>query len=153
MTVYTQLRINDAHRMFWIFSSWCVKGGLGACNSRLGTPRRGETAGMEGLFWYSSYVYLWCGRSRGKRVGWGEEGGGGVWGRNDRKDDESKYKHRRTRAPRAEAGVVIPTVTLGKSVKVDVFACICIPGGCSPVISRTVRNTLSFSGSRGSILW
>lgn len=49
MTAYTQLRINDAHHMFWIFSSWCVKGGLGPCNSRLGTPQRGETEGMEGL--------------------------------------------------------------------------------------------------------
>lgn len=46
----------------------------------------------------------------------GEEGGGG----NDRKDDESKYKHRRTRAPRAEAGVVIPSDAgkVGKSRRV-----------------------------------
>lgn len=63
-----QLRINDVHGVFEIFSSRCVKGGLGLRNSRLGTPWSwGKAEGMEGLIWYSSYVYLWCGRSRGGR--------------------------------------------------------------------------------------
>lgn len=145
MTVYTQLRINDAHRMFWIFSPWCVKGGLGACNSRLGTPRRG---GRQRGWKDSSDIHLVCicGVDGLGGRGWG--GGGGVTGKTTRANTNTDAHARRGR----QRELWFP-VTLGESVKVDVFACICIPGGCSPVISRTVRNTLSFSGSRGSILW
>lgn len=67
MTVYTQLKsgggmeswgINDVHRMFWLFSSWCVKGELGLWDSRLGTPwgrSSREKEETERLIWYSSY--------------------------------------------------------------------------------------------------
>lgn len=47
--------------MFWIFSSWCVKGELGLWDSRLGTPRgrsSRETEEIERLIWYSSYAAM-----------------------------------------------------------------------------------------------
>lgn len=76
MTEYMRLRINDAHHMFWIFSSWCVKGELGLRDSRLGTSPEGEEAerqkGIERLIWYSSYVLC-------PSLAWTVSGGGWGW--------------------------------------------------------------------------
>lgn len=69
-------RINDAHHMFWIFSSWCVKGELGLWDSGLGTPRgrsSRDTEEIERLIWYSSYAAMSVLGVDGLR--------GGGWGR------------------------------------------------------------------------
>lgn len=140
MTEYMQLRINDAHHMFWIFSSWCVKGELGLRDSRLGTSPEGEEAerqkGIERLIWYSSYVLcpslVWTVSQ--------EEGGGGVI-------HLSKHAHRCTQKPHMYEHYFWFRSAGDWKVLVSLL------WYYSPVISRTVRNTLSFSGSKASILW
>lgn len=142
-----RLRINDAHHMCCrIFSSWCVKGELGPWNSRLGTPPREsrETEGIERLIWYSSYVLCLS-------MVWMLSG-----------EDESKYKHgytyvqvvwgfwfrvrKKWRHSMSFPGVLLICMLAVRCLRYTWWY-------RSPVISRTVRNTLSFSGSKGSILW
>lgn len=76
MTEYMRLRINDAHHMFWIFSSWCMKGELGLRDSRLGTSPEGEEAERQRGLKDSSDIHLmsyacpWCGQSQEEGGGW-----------------------------------------------------------------------------------
>lgn len=73
-------RINDAHRMFWVFSSWCVKGEQGLWDSRLGTPPREKQHRNGGRLRDSSDIHrtlhclslVWTvseGRTGGRHIG------------------------------------------------------------------------------------
>lgn len=83
----TQLRINAAHGVSGIFSSWCAKGGLGRCSSRLGTPWRWEGRG-DGR---THLIFLVCASVVRTASGEGER-------RSSGEDDERKYQRRRARA-------------------------------------------------------
>lgn len=66
-------KINDAHHMFWIFSSWCVKGELGLWDSRLGLPE-GEAAERQKRLKDSSDIHLML---QCLSLVWTVKGGGG----------------------------------------------------------------------------
>lgn len=133
VTASAQLRINYAHGVLGIFSSCCVKGGLGLCDSRRGPPWR-----REGLIDIHRASICGCGRSQGC-----------VW--RDRREGRRVQIQTRTRTcrvPEQEFGIPGKVGKSQRGVEFHLYSC-----RCSPVISRTVRNTLSFSGSRGSMLW
>lgn len=136
--------INDAHRMFWIFSSWCVKGELELWDSRLGTPRgrRGrETEDSSDI-----HLMLQC-----LSLVWTVSGGGRKTQANTQRDTHKHYAYMHTKGGTNVRGEREEYLFLLICRRVQ--RCLQCKLCSSPVISRTVRNTLSFSGSKASMLW